>query len=314
MTIPIRLACGAYDRTRALIDGSVRPEGVRLELVVMDDAFARHDRMIREEAFDVCELSMSSYLMARERGRGFIAIPVFPYRMFRHGYVLINRRSGVSRPQDLVGKRMGVPMYQMTAAVWVRGHLQHEYGVAPQQMRWVTDRDELVGFRRANDLQIEVAPPGSSLEAMLVAGDLDALIMVEEVPEALLQQPDVGRLFPNYAQVERELYQRTGIYPIMHALVARCAVLDAHPWLATSLMRAFQEAKERALDELRYPRTSTLVWAGTYREQERAVFGWDPHPYGLEPNRPTLEALATYSFEQGLTTRRHAVDELFVQA
>ncbi|MBI4493869.1 MAG: ABC transporter substrate-binding protein [Chloroflexi bacterium] len=310
-TLRLTLACGEYDRTLALLDGRVQADGLELQLVPMNNAFERHDRMIRQEAFDVCELSMSSYLMARQRGQAFHAIPVFPYRMFRHGYVLVNRGAGIEQPADLVGKRMGIAMYQVTTALWVRGHLLHEYGVGPQQMAWYTEMPELVGFAPPPGVAIHQVAPGS-LEPMLLRGDLDALILIEEVPQELLRTPQVRRLFPNYAEVEREFYLRTRIYPVMHALVVKEPILRQHPWLADSLRRAFEQAKQIALEQLRYPRTVTLAWAGAYREQELEVFGYDPYPYGLEANRPTLEALATYSHEQSLTRRRFAVEELFV--
>ncbi len=310
----VTLACGEYDRTLGLIDGTVRAEGLDLQVIPMSDAFERHDRMLRQEAFDICELSMSSYLMARQRGQRFTAIPVFPYRMFRHGYVLINRRSGIREPADLRGKRIGIAMYQVTTALWVRGHLAHEYGVTPDQLRWFTDRPEVVGFTPPPGVVIETIPAGATLEGMLVSGDLDALILIEEVPEDLLKAPDVARLFPRYWEVEQDFYRRTRIYPIMHTVVIKDALLERHPWIAESVRKAFQQAKERALENLRYPRTSTLVWAGAYREAECELFGPDPYPYTLEDNMPTLEALVSYSYEQGLTTRRFSVEELFAPA
>lgn len=306
----LTLACGEYDRTRALLDGQVTAAGIDLDLQPMSDAFTRHQRMIEDEAFDVCELSMSSYLMARQRGQAFLALPIFPYRMFRHGYVLINTDSGIDAPADLIGKRIGIAMYQVTTALWVRGHLLHEYGVAPEEMLWCTDRPELVGFQPPAGLRITQVEFGS-LEGMLLRGELDALILIEEVPGELLEAPNVRRLFPNYVQVEREFYLRTGIYPVMHALVVKEPILREHPWVAQSLGEAFEQAKLAALEQLRYPRISTLVWAGGYRERELEVFGYDPYPFGLEANRPTLEALVTYSHEQGLTERKLAVEELF---
>lgn len=307
----IKLALGEYDRSRALLDGRVRVEGFDVELIPMSDAFKRHDLMLRHQAFDVCELSMSSYLMARQGGQALHALPVFPYRMFRHGYILVNRHSGIDEPRDLIGKRVGTHMYQTTTALWVRGHLFHEYGVAPDQFAWFTEMPELIGFEPPPGVSITEVPRGS-LEARLESGELDALILIEEVPQSLLQAPSVRRLFPNFVEVERDFYQRTRIYPMMHALVAREALLREHPSLAQSLRTAFEQAKQLALEELRYPRISTLVWAGGYREQEIEIFGEDPYAFGVGANRPTLEALVTYSHEQGLTGRPFTVDELFV--
>ncbi len=307
----IKLALGEYDRSRALLDGRVRVEGFDVELIPMSDAFRRHDLMLRHQAFDVCELSMSSYLMARQRGQALHALPVFPYRMFRHGYILVNRQSGIEEPQDLVGKRVGTPMYQTTTALWVRGHLLHEYDISPDQLAWFTEMPELIGFEPPPGVSITEVAKGS-LEDRLEAGELDALILIEEVPQSLLRSPSVRRLFPNFVEVERDFYRRTHIYPMMHALVAQEALLREHPALGQSLRAAFEQAKQIALEDLRYPRTSTLVWAGGYREQEIEVFGEDPYVFGVAANRPTLEALVTYSHEQGLTQRPFTVEELFV--
>jgi 4,5-dihydroxyphthalate decarboxylase len=313
VSLTLTLACGEYDRTQALLDGRVRPDGVDLRLVPMSNAFERHERMLRNQAFDVCELSMSSFLMARQRGQALQAIPVFPYRMFRHGYILINRDAGIDRPQDLRGKRVGTPMYQTTTALWVRGHMAHEWGVTPDQVTWHTEMPELVGFQAPPGVVIHEVGSGE-LEPMLLSGDLDALLLIEEIPADLLAAPQVARLFPDYPSVEREFFQRTRIYPMMHALVAREAVWREQPQLAARLRAAFEAAKQIALEQLRYPRTTTLVWAGAYRERENEVFGNDPYPFGVEPNRPALEALVTYSYEQCLTTRRFQVEELFVEA
>jgi 4,5-dihydroxyphthalate decarboxylase len=293
------------------LDGRVRAEGIDLQLAPMSDAFARHARMLRDQAFDVCELSMSSYLMARQRGQRLLAIPVFPYRMFRHSYILVNRGAGIARPHDLAGKRVGTPMYQTTTALWVRGHMAHEWGFTPDQVTWFTEMPELVGFQAPSGVVINQVGPGE-LEPMLVQGELDALVLIEEIPSELMARPQVCRLFPDYVAVEREFYLRTGIYPMMHALVAREQLLREQPWIAQSLRAAFEQAKQIALEQLRYPRTVTLAWASAYREAEIEVFGPDPHPYGLDANRVALEALATYSHEQGLTTRSFGVHELFV--
>jgi 4,5-dihydroxyphthalate decarboxylase len=290
----------------------VRPEGVDLRLVPMSNAFERHERMLRDQAFDVCELSMSSFLMARQRGQPLQAIPVFPYRMFRHGYILISRGAGIERPQDLAGKRVGTPMYQTTTALWVRGHMAHEWGVTPDQVTWYTEMAELIGFQTPPGVVIHQVGSGD-LEPMLLRGELDALVLIEEVPADLLADGRVRRLFPDYPAVEREFYRRTRIYPMMHALVANAALWREQAWLAGSLRAAFESAKQIALEQLRYPRTTTLVWAGAYRESEVEVFGHDPYAFGIDANRAALEALVTYSYEQCLTTRRFEIEELFVQ-
>jgi len=308
--LPVALALGEDDRTRALLDGRVTVEGVDLRLVPMSDAFERHRRMVQDQAFDICELSLSSYLIARQRGQALAAVPVFPYRMFRHGYILIHRAAGIEQPADLAGKRVGVAMYQITTALWVRGHLLHDYGVSPEQIQWYTELPELVGFDPPPGVALQRVPSGQ-LELMLCRAEIDALILVEEVPPGLLALPQVRRLFEDYVAVEREFYRRTRIFPIMHTLVLREPLLSRHPWLAGALLQAFEQAKLAALDQFRWPRTSSLVWAGAYREQETDVFDYDPYPYGVEANRPTLEAVVAYSHEQRLTAHRFSVEELF---
>jgi 4,5-dihydroxyphthalate decarboxylase len=251
----------------------------------MSNAFERHARMLRDHAFDVCELSMSSYLMARQRGQALLAIPVFPYRMFRHGYILVNRDAGIARPQDLAGKRVGTPMYQTTTALWVRGHMAHEWGITPDQVAWFTEMPELVGFQPPPGVVIKQVGSGE-LEPMLIAHALDALVLIEEIPTDLLAVPRVARLFPDYASVEREFYTRTGIYPMMHALVADAALLREHAWIAGSLRAAFEQAKQMALDQLRYPRTLTLAWAGAYRKPRWRCSGRTPTSSACRPTVP----------------------------
>jgi hypothetical protein len=206
--LAITLACGAYDRTRALVDGSVQVDGVDLNVLTINNAWARHQRMVQHEEFDVCELSTSSFLLARDRGQAFVGLPVFPYRMFRHGYVWCATRANVREPTDLRGKRIGSGMYQITTSMWVRGFLQHDYGVLPEDLTWITELPELVPLRGAPRARIEQVPPGTTHEELLLTGGLDALIGVEGVPPALVGRDDVHRLFPDYRTVEIDYYRR----------------------------------------------------------------------------------------------------------
>jgi 4,5-dihydroxyphthalate decarboxylase len=341
--LALTLACGDYDRTRALIDGTVSVEGVDLNVIPLSNAWARHQRMVLHEEFDVCELSTSSFLLGRDRGQALVGLPVFPYRMFRHGYVWCSAAAGIREPADLRGKRIGVGMYQITTAMWVRGFLQHDYGVLPEDLTWVTEMPELVPLGGQVRARIEVAPGGAGLEAMLLAGELDAYVGVEGVPPAFeawdgpprdrppgppmlggegrgpasgpgldREGGGVHRLFPDYRAVEIDYFQRTGLFPIMHTVVVRAALVEAHPWLAVSLVEAFREAKRRGYEYARFPRVSSLAWLPAYQAEERSILGPDPYPYDYYDNLAAIQAMCAYSYEQGMTRRRLAPEELFV--
>jgi 4,5-dihydroxyphthalate decarboxylase len=214
------LATGKSDRTRPLLDGTVKPDGIDLICITLDP----HEtfwRMIRYEEFDASEMSMSSYLMAKEAGKGLIAIPVFPSRAFRHSYIFCNVDSKINEPGDLVGKKVGVPEYQITAALWVRGMLQHGYDISPDKVKWFTEREERLPFTAPKRVHIERIPKGKDLDSMLVKGEIDALIE-PTIPSSIAQKsPKVKRLFQDYKRVEQNYYKKTGYYPIMHTVVIR---------------------------------------------------------------------------------------------
>lgn len=309
--LSITLACGAYDRTRALLEGRVRADGVDLNVLPLSNAWARHQRMLTHEEFDACELSTSSFLLARDRDQGFVGLPVFPYRMFRHSYVWCNASAGIKTPKGLRGKRIGVGMYQITTAIWVRGFLQHDYGVRAEDLVWCTELPELVPLRGDMRAKIERLPVGRSGEELLLAGELDAYIAVEGTPPAFRGNAHVHRLFPDYRAVETDYFRRTGFFPIMHTLVVREPLLKSHPWLAVSLMEAFRASKREGMAEGRFPRASSLAWYSKYQDEEREVLGQDPYPYSWPDNRETMNAICAYSYEQGMVSRRFAAEELF---
>ncbi len=305
----VSLAVGEYDRTIALISGQVSPLGIDLTVLPMSDAWDRHQRMIRNEEFDVSELSLSSYLMAKERGQGFIALPIFPYRMFRQQFMLIRKGRGISTPQDLRGKRVGTPMYQTTTMLWVRGMLEHEYGVHPEEIQWVTEREELVPFvSKGVSMTVESEP----VETLFAQGKLDAIVVIEEVEQHWLDDPEVERLFPNFPEVEADYYSRTRIYPIMHIVAVKSDLVSRYPWLPKSLYDAFTDSLAYSDEMERYPRVVNLAWANAYFEAERRLFGGNPYAYGISKNRPSLEAAVRYSFEQGLTSHQLKMEEVFV--
>jgi 4,5-dihydroxyphthalate decarboxylase len=312
--LKITLACGNYDRTRALMDGSIQPEGIDLNYISLGPGEIFW-RMLNNEEFDASEMSLSTYTILRSQGnQRFIALPVFPSRNFRHSAIYINAGAGIENPQDLKGKRIGVGDYQMTAAVWVRGLLNDEYQTSPEELRWVVGDPVRPGIALPARVPIERITPGQSLEKMLEAGEIDALISVVIPQPFRFKNPRVKRLFPNYREVETDYYRRTRIFPIMHTFVLKTELFQKEPWVATSLYKAFVQAKDlnyRLLYDSNALRIS-LPWLVDEIESTRGIFGEEIWDYSIEGSRPTLGALVRYLDEQGLTGRRMKVEELFV--
>lgn len=309
----LTLACGDYEIVRALKEGQLRPEGIELELRTDMDAATRHGRMIRERAFDVSELSLSSYLMAKARGVALLAIPVFLHRRFRHGFVFVNAGKDIRRPADLIGRKIGVKSFQATANVWLRGILEHEYGVPHKRLHWVIAGEEAVDFTPPADLPWTRPAPGKAIEAMLVAGELDAVLDPDVIAPIAHHDARVRRLFEDYKRLEIDYFRRTGIFPIMHVTAIKQELVETHPWLAQSLLTAFEGAKALAYERLRNPRIVPLAWFLSALEEQHEILGADPWVYGLgESNRRNLETLIEYAHEQGLIERRLELAELFV--
>jgi 4,5-dihydroxyphthalate decarboxylase len=312
--LKLTLACGSYDRTRALIDGSVQPEGIDLNYVTLGPGEIFW-RMLNNEEFDASEMSLSTYTILRSQGdERFIALPVFPSRIFRHGCVYVNTDSGIEKPQGLRGKRFGVGDYQMTAAVWVRGFLQHEYQVLPEEMHWVTAAPVCGGIELPAKVRISHIDAGQSLERMLETGEIDALASVVMPQSLFAEKPVVKRLFPNYREVETDYYRRTRIFPIMHTLVLKTEIFRREPWAAISLYKAFVQAKDANYKRLYDSNTlgASLPWLIDEIENARRIFGPEIWDYSIEGSRPTLEAFVQYLDEQKLTRRRMTVEGLFV--
>jgi 4,5-dihydroxyphthalate decarboxylase len=311
-------AGGDYDHTRALADGTVRPEAIDLTYVhlLTQEMFWR---MQRYQDFDASELGMSGYIGLVARGNcPFVAIPAFVSRSFRHGCLFVNSATGIRTPADLRGKRVGLPNYGMAAALWLRGMLQHDYGVHSSEIEWVQASLRESGNQQppAYSLPAEIRlhnVTDRTLDQMLVTGEIDALMTAHMPPSFLSGDPRVRRLFQDYKQVEQDYYRKTGYFPIMHCVVLRRSVYEAHLWVAPNLLTALEASKQLALeraydhDALRYP----LPWLIPDLEEVRQLMGHDPWPYGVEANRATLEAMCQYAQEQGLTKRPVAVEELF---
>lgn len=308
----LTIACGDYDRTRALLDGTVRPEGVCLNYLslVPGETFWR---MLNNGEFHASEMSLSSYTILRSQGdTRFIAIPVFPSRIFRQSALYLSAKSSIRSPEDLKGKRIGVGDYEMTAAVWVRAFLEHDYGVRPEDLRWISGRS-IRGGERSDNVKLEPLRPGQSLEQSLETGEIDALISVMLPRPFLAKSPSVRRMFPNFRDVESDYYRRTGIFPIMHTFAIRTDVLDENPWLAVSLYKAFVKAKELCYQRLYNTDAlpASLPWVIHELESSRELFGENLWDYSIEGSRPTLDGFVGYMHEQGLTKRRMTVEELF---
>jgi 4,5-dihydroxyphthalate decarboxylase len=315
----LTLACWGYDRMRALADGRVQPEGIDLnflDLPVEETFF----RMLRNGEFDVAELSLSSYTVSLFREpRPFVAIPVFPSRMFRHSCIFVSTRSGIREPKDLAGKRIGTVEYQMTAPVWIRGILQDEYGVKVESCEYYTGGMEEPG--RHEKLKLELPPEirvrhigdEKTLSQMLAAGEIDALES-PRMPSTLHTAPDkVKRLFESYVEVERAYYRKTKIFPIMHAIAIRREVYEQNPWIAMSLYKAFAQSQKIAYEELYETAAlrTMLPWMIAEIEDVRRDMGHDWWPYGYEPNRAVLDTFLRYHHEQGLSKRRLEAKDLF---
>lgn len=318
MSVPITLACERYDRTEALRDGRVRPAGVDLTYLAqpVEETFFR---MTRFGEFDAAELSLSSYVVGLTREAPFVAIPVFPSRLFRHSGIYVSEASGVEKPQDLAGKQVGVAEYQLTANVWIRGILADRHDVPVSSVTYRTGglhtagRKEKLAVRLPDDVRVEPIGPGQTLSEMLATGELDA-IYTPRTPESFTRgDTGVRRLFEPAGPAEEQYFAETGIFPIMHVVALRRDVYERNRWLARSLLDALSEAKrlcEEGIDETAAARYM-LPWLHDEVARTRSILGEDWWPYGLERNREVLRTFLRYSHEQGLATRLLEPEELF---
>jgi 4,5-dihydroxyphthalate decarboxylase len=321
MKLPLTLACGVYDRTVPFLTGAVTPEGIDLNYLQIEpqELFVRQGR---HAEFDVAEFSLSTHVILSSRGDArFLGIPVFPTRKFRHGDIYVNVHAGIERPEDLRGKRVGTREYQQTAGIWIRGTLQHDYGVRPSEIEWYFGAFNEPGkfFERIpiawpSDVRAQVIPETTCLDEMLDRGELDA-ILGPTMPRSFARgSANVRRLFADYPSVEVEYYRRTGILPIMHLVVIKRTVLERAPWTAVSLYKAFRRAKEVSDRRVRLSGTPfvTLPWLMLHLEERDRLLGGDPYVDGLDANRVALDAFVSYCHEQQLIDAPVRVDDLFV--
>ena len=315
----LSMACSNYDRTRALFDERVCVDGIELtclDLPIEETFF----RMLRHHEFDVAEISLSSYVLSLfGENPQLIAIPVFPSRFFRHSCIFVNRDSGIREPKDLIGKRVGVPEFQMTAGVWIRGILSDDFKVPVASITYFRGgeeepgRPEKIPVNLPREIRVESIPPTKTLSAMLESGEIDALYTARAPSTFGDGSGTVRRLFDNYQAVEQAYFLRTKIFPIMHAVVIRRDVYEKSPGVAQSLSKAFEKAQRIAYDELSEAGALAcmLPWLVRHAQETRALMGADFWPYGLERNAHTLDTFLRYSFEQGLAKRVLKPAELF---
>jgi 4,5-dihydroxyphthalate decarboxylase len=318
---PLRLtlACGDYDRTRALADGSVRPEGIEITYVALDPG-ELFERVARHREFPVAEMSLATFLNLLARGDdGLVGIPVFPSRSFRHNAIYVNRDAGVKRPEDLKGRRVGTMQYQLTLNLWLRGILEEDFGVRPSDVTWVFGGQDVPGTRERApvdippDVPVEMSPRGSTLGELLVQGKIDALFAPHTPDVFAARRPEVVRLFPDHRLVEADWYRRTRLFPIMHLVVIRRDVYEADRWVARSLFKAFCEAKARAMARLRFTGTlATMVpWLVAEFEDAQDLFGDSYWPYGIEANRKELDTALRWAHAQAIARREVGLEEVF---
>ncbi|WP_431281304.1 ABC transporter substrate-binding protein [Humitalea sp. 24SJ18S-53] len=312
------LSCCAYDRTRALFDGRVSIAGCDVVPLAMSPEEAFH-RAFRHQEFDITELSMSSYMVQVAKGTcEFVGIPVFLSRLFRHSSIYIRTDRGIARPEDLKGKIIGVPEYQMTVALWMRGVLQDEHGVAPSDIRWrvggleEAGRGNVVALDLPEGVEVRPIPADTTLSAALAEGSIDALLTAR-APSCFGETPEVARLFPDYRAAEEAYFTRTGIFPIMHLVGIRRSLVEQNPWLPVNVQMAFEEAKRLCMIDIAKigHLYTTLPWAVDELKRTRALMGEDFWPYGVQANAKVIDTMTRYAHEQGLTARRLAVEDLF---
>ena len=315
--LQLTLALSHYDRHIPFFDGSVQAEGVELQVLEVGQSNPlkhgqnRHERMLQKGEFDICELSLSSYLIAKSRAMPFTAIPVFPRRLFSLSQMWVNKHAGINSPQDLIGKKVGLSTFQTTLSVLAKGDLQEEYGVPWRQLDWYISKDEAVPIKLLEGVKMRLLAPGQKIGVMLEQGEIDALMVPHPPKEALRGGGNIRRLFTDPKAEETKYFRKNGYYPIMHVVAFKAQALAQNPWLAQSIMAAFDKAKEACVEYYDDPNWSRFVWGRHLFEEEKIAFGEDPWPHGVKRNRANLERFIGYSLDQGLMEKKLAVEELF---
>ena len=316
--LQLSIAMGDYDRTRALLDGSVQIDGVDPVCMTLspEETFFRAFRGVE---FDISELSFSSYLVKASRGESpYVALPVFLSRAFRHTSIYV-RKDRIQRPEDLKGKRVGLPEYQLTAHVWARAILEDDFGVKPADINWVRGgidtpgRPEKIKLQLPADVMLENAPEGQTISEMLDHGTIDGFIAPRPPSGAALKNPNIGWLFDDPTATAKDYYKRTGVFPIMHVVGVKKELAAQHPWLPGAVLKAFSQAKAVALEKLADTSATkvTLPFVEEQLKAAREAMGEDYWSYGVAANLRTLETFVRHHHSQGLSARLMTVAELF---
>jgi 4,5-dihydroxyphthalate decarboxylase len=318
-SVQLTLAISDYEHVREITQGIVRADGITLTPLIFPSIEEITFRFTRNLEWDVSELSFGKYTSLTSQGSApMVAIPVFPSRVHRHSAIYVRGDRGIKTAKDLEGRAVGIPEWAQTAGIYVRGFLAEDYGVDLAKIHWLqagvdqAGRTEKVELKLPAGIRYETRPQ-TSLAAMLASGEIDAVVSARA--PAAFSAPDgkVVRLFPNYRAEEERLFKKTGVFPIMHVMTIRRAVLEQHPWVAMNLYKAFDEAKRRCFERLRDFTCARipLPWAAAITDEITAQFGPDPFPYGVEASRPTIEAFCRYCHDQGVTHRRMTPEDLF---
>ena len=313
MRLQLTFAAGGYDFVRPLADGTITPDGIDLVVLSGMGSGERHYRMGHGHEFDLCEFNAAAYFAAHDRDYPWLALPVFLHRRFRHGFVFVNPQKGIKAPGDLTGKRLGGPTFLAAGNVWMRGILEEHYGAPHRDITWWVEREDAVAFEPPQQLRYQRVGEGVRAEKMMLDGELDGLLS-PDLPQAFLKgDPRVARLFAANKEEEIAYYRKTGIFPIMHVTLIKREIVERHPWVPGTLMKAFNQAKEIAYRRILNPRNVALAWVRNALEEQIAVLGSDPWEFALTPkNRNNLAALQRYCVQQGIVRKERALEELFI--
>ena len=315
----ITIALSHYDRHVPFFDGTIRPEAIDLDVLIVGqsdrqrDGDERHERMLQHGEFDVAELSLSSYLMAKSRGMPFTAIPVFPRRLFSLSQMWVNIEARVERPFDLIGKKVAVHSFQNTLATLAKGDLQSEFTVPWRQIHWVLSKKDNISFEAEKGVRIEQLQSGIDAGDLLESGEVSAMMSPHPPKPVLRGSSKIRRLFEDPKAEDLRYYTKNGFFPIMHVVAFKDEVLKKYPEAAQALYDAFSTAKKICREFYADPNWSWLAWGRQEFEEQEKLLGQDPWPFGLERNRANLERFVGYSLDQGLMTKSMALEELFLQ-
>jgi len=323
--LPITMAGYNLDRTRALFDGQVNVDGCDFQIEEQGIGDLNTHVFSGPQTLDVTEIGLHPFMLAyaNEGFRDYSLLPIYPIRVFRHKSIFIRTDRGIRRPADLRGRKVATPGFSSTSLTWLRGIMQHEYGLRPEAIKWIVSAKDSSAEAAGNlskqesmvpkGLSVSQGPEGKDESDMLESGEVDALFHAAE-PRAYIQgHPKIARLFPDFRKTERAYFKKTGIFPIMHAVAIRNTLVDQHPWLPKAVFNAYSQAKQIMYDHLKKMgwATISLPWAAQEIEETRALMGENFWPYGIAPNRKALEALCQYSYEQGLASTQLTIEELF---